>query len=156
MVVVAFGLVSMRKRRRWTVTRSVLVQSSDAISADAGYCSPREACVAARFLAKRSSVANAVSHDRLRVPVLRAGQPDRLDRLHLARPRRIRRTSARRQAGRLPSVKPYRANAKAPVRRSVRPCCRVVTGEKRLSDASFCAVPSVSAWTSYRDEKLLV
>jgi hypothetical protein len=26
MVVVAFGLVSMRKRRRWTVTRSVLVQ----------------------------------------------------------------------------------------------------------------------------------
>ncbi len=26
MVVVAFGLVSMRKRRRWTVTRSVLVR----------------------------------------------------------------------------------------------------------------------------------
>jgi hypothetical protein len=30
MVVVAFGLVSMRKRRRWTVTRSVLVHSRHA------------------------------------------------------------------------------------------------------------------------------
>jgi hypothetical protein len=30
MVVVAFGLVSMRKRRRWTVTRSVLVRSASA------------------------------------------------------------------------------------------------------------------------------
>jgi hypothetical protein len=28
------------------------VQSSDAISADAGYCSPREACVAARLWRK--------------------------------------------------------------------------------------------------------
>jgi hypothetical protein len=146
-----------QKSRPGQTGLSSFVQSSDAISADAGYCSPREACVAGRFLAKRSSVANAVSHDRLRVPVLRAGQPDPLDRLHLARPRRIRsnvgasprRTLTERQA--VP-----RECQGAPCGRSVRPCCTAGTGEKRLSDASFCAVPSVSAWTSYRDETLLV
>jgi hypothetical protein len=35
MVVVAFGLVSMRKRRRWTVTRSVVL--SESVGAGSSY-----------------------------------------------------------------------------------------------------------------------
>jgi len=42
MVVVAFGLVSMRKRRRWTVTRSVLVRSGSAVLTNGDACFPEE------------------------------------------------------------------------------------------------------------------
>lgn len=42
MVVVAFGLVSMRKRRRWTVTRSVLVQLGRLVKAIRTLASPGE------------------------------------------------------------------------------------------------------------------